>query len=114
MVLSAGVRDVPLDEPGREFAEGWGRLWACCEEKSRKLVLPPGEGMTLLWVDDASLEKHPLCSSQPRPDGVGRCGYLRGSRVMQRECTRCHRPFARQDFVKHESKGLESDRKAAG
>lgn len=33
---------------------------------------------------------------------------------MQRECTRCHRPFTREDFVKDESKGLEADRKAAG
>ena len=33
---------------------------------------------------------------------------------MQRECTHCHRPFTRQDFDKAESKGLDSDRKAAG
>ena len=32
---------------------------------------------------------------------------------MLRECTRCGRPFEKQDFVKDESKHLESDRRAA-
>ncbi len=33
---------------------------------------------------------------------------------MLRKCTRCGRPFEKQDFVKDESKYLESERRAAG
>jgi hypothetical protein len=33
---------------------------------------------------------------------------------MMRECTQCQRPFAPQDFVKEESKNMESERKALG
>jgi hypothetical protein len=31
-----------------------------------------------------------------------------------RECSHCHRPFTRDDFVREESKGMESERKALG
>lgn len=33
---------------------------------------------------------------------------------MLRQCTRCGRPFERRDFVKDESKHLETERRAAG
>lgn len=33
---------------------------------------------------------------------------------MLRECSYCHRPFTRNDFVKQESKGMEAERKALG
>ena len=33
---------------------------------------------------------------------------------MMRECSHCHRPFTRDDFVKEESKGMEAERKALG
>lgn len=33
---------------------------------------------------------------------------------MNRECTRCRRPFAPGDLVKSESKNMEAERKAAG
>jgi hypothetical protein len=33
---------------------------------------------------------------------------------MTRECSHCHRPFTPQDFIKEESKNMESDRKALG
>jgi hypothetical protein len=33
---------------------------------------------------------------------------------MKRECTRCHRQFTPADLAKAESKGMESQRKAAG
>src|SRR3989442_15827939 len=34
--------------------------------------------------------------------------------IMYRECSHCGRPFAAQDFVKEESKGMETERKALG
>ena len=33
---------------------------------------------------------------------------------MDRECTRCRRPFAAADLCREESKEMEADRKAAG
>lgn len=33
---------------------------------------------------------------------------------MDRECTRCRRPFAAADLCRDESKGMEAERKAAG
>jgi hypothetical protein len=33
---------------------------------------------------------------------------------MRRECTRCHRPFIPTDLAREESKGMETQRKAAG
>lgn len=33
---------------------------------------------------------------------------------MQRECTRCSRPFAPQDLSRDDSRGMERERKAAG
>ena len=32
---------------------------------------------------------------------------------MNRRCSRCHRIFTRDDFIREESKSLEADRKAA-
>ena len=33
---------------------------------------------------------------------------------MIRECSHCRRPYTAQDFVKEESKGMESERRALG
>ncbi|HVK10148.1 MAG TPA: hypothetical protein VM597_15375 [Gemmataceae bacterium] len=33
---------------------------------------------------------------------------------MDRECTRCRRPFVAADLCRDESKGMEAERKAAG
>ena len=33
---------------------------------------------------------------------------------MMRECSQCRKPYAAQDFVKEESKGMESHRRALG
>jgi len=33
---------------------------------------------------------------------------------MYRECSHCCRPFTKDDFVKEESRGMESERKAMG
>ena len=33
---------------------------------------------------------------------------------MLRECSQCRRPYAAQNFVKEESKGMEAERKALG
>ena len=33
---------------------------------------------------------------------------------MDRNCTRCHRPFTAADLCRSESKGMEAERKAAG
>jgi len=33
---------------------------------------------------------------------------------VDRECTRCRRPFAAADLCRDESKGMEAERKAAG
>ena len=33
---------------------------------------------------------------------------------MERQCTRCRRPFAAADLCRSESKGMEAERKAAG
>jgi hypothetical protein len=33
---------------------------------------------------------------------------------MKRVCTRCHRPFTKEDLARNESKGMESERKAKG
>lgn len=33
---------------------------------------------------------------------------------MKRVCTHCHRPFTPEDLARHESKGMESERKAKG
>jgi hypothetical protein len=33
---------------------------------------------------------------------------------MMRQCSKCHEPYTRLDFVKEESKGMEAERKALG
>jgi|SRR6516162_2206020 hypothetical protein len=41
---------------------------------------------------------------------LGECGGF----IMQRECSKCHRPFAAKDLAKDKSKEMEAERKTQG